>query len=244
MNKPYILFAILFSFFTKPLFGQNDLSKEREFLNKDAFTMNNSNAYHIEFIDKQGIVFKTQDVIEAEGNPYFVDEWQKATITTKNGNEIEVNNIKIHLQSNKVYYKNDDDKIIIVATGIIKKVVLKNKTDYTVFESGFPDIYKNNSNTFYKILSSGKYSLLHHIDKVFVQTKNDMTGERRNEFKTYNNYYCFINGSMIPFNLKKISKDVSNIVEEVDFHKSNIFLSKNKLKTIDEVMLLFDYLNK
>jgi hypothetical protein len=242
--RTFIFSTLLGLLFSQPVQSQNDLSKERAFLSKDALTMNNSNSYHVEFIDKQGIVFKTENINEADGNPYFIDEWQKATITTENGNELEVNNTKIHLQSNKIYYKNDENKIIIVATGIIKKVILENNTDYIVFESGFPNIYKNNSNTFYKILSRGKYSLLQHIDKVFVQTKNDMTGEKSNEFKTYNSYYTFINGIITHFNLKKSSKDITSIVDVVDVPKFNIFLSKNKLKSMDDVTLLFDYLNK
>jgi hypothetical protein len=110
------------------------------------------------------------------------------------------------LQANEIHYKKDNKTIIVVDTGIIKKIELY-KSEVVVFESGFPAIYKNSNQTFYKVMSTGKCSLLCHIEKVFSQSKNEYSGEQTNEFKTYINYYTFINNEMKVFNIRRSIKN-------------------------------------
>jgi hypothetical protein len=203
--------------------------------------VNNSNYYPITFVDRQGLPFKRGMIDQAVGNPYFINEWKNAKVTSKNGKVFEKVLLKVHLQSNEIHYKNDSNQVIIINQDIVKKIIFD---DSTIFEIGFPEINKNNTNTIYKVLSAGKYYLLCHIEKLFIQSKNEMSGEQNNEFKTYTTYYTFINNEIKFFNARKGIKNIDELIQKEDNKIYNKYTTDHTIKTVDDVKLLFDYMNK
>ncbi len=203
--------------------------------------VNNSNYYPITLVDRQGIPFKRGMIDLAIGNPYYINEWKNATVTTFNDTKFYNVLLMVHLQSNEFHYKNDSNNIIVIDPGIVKKITF---SDSSIFQTGFPAINKNNANTIYKVLSAGKYYLLCHIEKLYVQSKSEMSGEQTNEFKTYTKYYTFINNEITLFTPRKGIKNIEDLIQKGDLKNYNDYVLNHTIKTLEDIKLLFDYLNK
>jgi hypothetical protein len=238
MKKKLLLCILLKTIILNSLFSQSIRGFQLE--------VTSSNYYPVEFLDPQGVVIGRGKIDRADGDPYYRDEWQKATIITTSGSVMENVFIKMHLQANKVYYKKDSVEIIEIDKGIVDRVIFTNGNDTTVFGNGFPSINKKNEHTFYKIVAEGKYTFLNLLEKFLIQNKNDMSGEISNEFRLYSSYFINYNDTMISFNPKKDIKKIENIISNKDLEKYNKFIADKKqpLKTVEDIKVLLDYLNK
>ncbi len=205
--------------------------------------VNNSNYFPITFVDRQGNTFKRGVIDQAVGTPYFDNEWRSAKVITTKGEIFENVLVKVHLQSNEFHYKNDSNQVIVVNPGIIKKLLFENLKDTTVFETGFSSIGKNNEFTIYNVLTSGKYSLLMQTEKIFVQSKHETSGEQNNEFKTYINYFTFIDNKILQINHRKIPKIIDELILKKDIKNYNEYISEHTIKSIDDLQKVFNFLN-
>ncbi|MEO7529969.1 MAG: hypothetical protein ABIS69_01115 [Sediminibacterium sp.] len=107
--------------------------------------------------DFNGKPIMSTKVSETEGN-YFVDEnYQKAIMVLANGKQLPDMKVKLDLKNNKVYYINEEGAEMEAVTKV-KRIVFTDKG--TVFENGFPAVNKQDQGTFYKVIISGKASLL------------------------------------------------------------------------------------
>jgi hypothetical protein len=219
-------------------------SNGMESLGNNSLQATSSNFYQINMVDRQGSTIKRNVLDQAIGNPFFIDEWQLATINTIDGKTYDNVSIKIHLQANEILYKKDSATIIIVDAGIIKQVIIRTLLDTTIFETGFLSINKNTDKTFYKVLSSGTYTFLCHIEKVFSTTKNEMSGEQTNEFKTYTNYFVVVNNQIKEISSRKPSKNLEELIQKTEEVKYNTYLNDHIIKSTKDLKELFDYLNK
>jgi hypothetical protein len=241
MKKGIFFFILIHSFLVQ--LGQVS-STGRELLGNNHLQTTSSNFYPITMVDRQGSTIKRSVVEQATGTPYFKDEWSYATVITKTGVVKDSVKIKMHLQANEIHYQKDANTIVIIDTGIVKKVTLLNSIENIVFESGFPEIDKNTYHTFYRVLSSGKYTLLCFIEKVYKQSKNEYSNEQTNEFKEYLTYYAFSKGSIQKINPKKGIKGIGELIEEIDRNKMETFVVNQKGKSEKDWIAFFNYINE
>ncbi len=206
--------------------------------------LNSSNYLPITMVDRQGTSLKRFIIEQATGTPYYNDAWLTADVVTTNGTQFKNIQLKVHLQSNEFHYKNEQGQIVIVAPGVIKYATVYNPLlDTAQFITLLPSIYKNTSSTIYKVITQGKYTLLSHIEKLYRQSKNQLSGEQNNEFLTYTNHYALINNILTPLISKKDIKNLSDIILKEDLKKYNNYTNSNSISNIKDVELLFKALN-
>src|ERR1044071_1922443 len=95
-----------------------------------------------------------------EGTPFYPDEYLRANVYLSHGKIYTGIYVKFNLQENLVLYKQADGSEMSAATPI-KRVIFTDTSNgwifyNAIFESGFPSIDKQNENTFYEVLDSGK----------------------------------------------------------------------------------------
>ena len=222
----------------------NAQSASQVILGNGTLQAQNSMYYPVALVNRQGQRINGEIDITAEGNPYYVNEWHKATITTFEGVILTADNIKMHLQANKVYYKKNEKEIIELSDGQIRELTFNDVQEGKVtFACGYAAIDKNTVNTYYKVLSSGTYNLLCYIDKPLVETKNQYSGEKRTAFETYTAYYMVINGVIKAFNPKKDVKNIEKYILTADKKIHENFMKTTTVKDITTAAALLNYIN-
>ena len=107
--------------------------------------------------DISGKVILINKLSEVEGSIFYKDSYLPATLTLENGVLVTGKSVKLNLQTNAVYYL-DNNGAEWEAISKIKRIdFIESKA---VFENGFPSVDNQNANTYYQVLIKGKASLL------------------------------------------------------------------------------------
>jgi len=183
---------------------------------------------------------------DVAGSPYFIDEFRYAKITLTKGKVYENIKAKIDLYNQEVHVFDSSNKEIIAEDGIIREVlIVDNHSQQQVFgkfQTGFPSIDKNNSNSLYRVLSEGKIQLLLFSKKEIVETKDVMSGEIKKEFLQQDEYYVFQNGE-----IKKLKKEKEFILSIFQDQQQKVsdYINDKKFSFKKQEMLagLFNYYN-
>ena len=228
MHKTIILWALLTGG------GYTPLSAQKGFV-----TEATTNSYQVFDASGRAFVNPTSDV---EGSPYFKAEWLPGSAIL---NATRYNGIRLRLDLNaqEVHYLDSSNSELVLPKGLVKTVIWKTTaTDSTWFQCGFPATEGRDANSFYLVLSSGKYWLLHSITKPISERKDEMSGETKKEFTTYDDYYVYTGTT-----LQRIKKDKSSILSILNDKKEKVdeFITGNKLKlkSMDDVKRIIDYYN-
>jgi hypothetical protein len=180
---------------------------------------------------------------EVAGSPFLTDEWQIGSVVLINNQRFDSVRIRLNLLSQEVHVLDRGNNEIALARGYIKKIRWPNGVmGGTSFQIGFPAVDAQDAGNFYGVLSAGKLWLLRSIRKVIVQHKDDMSGEVKKEYQTYEDYYVFDDKAM-----QRVKKDKSFLLPLLSQQKDKVdgFINDNKLKlrSIDEVKRVIDYYN-
>ena len=107
--------------------------------------------------DFNGKPIMNNKVSETEGNYFVHENYEKAIMVLAGGKEIPDMKVKLDLKNNKVYYINEEGAEMEAVTKV-KRIIFTDKG--TVYENGFPAVNKQDAGTFYKVVVSGKASVL------------------------------------------------------------------------------------
>jgi len=194
--------------------------------------------------DVNGRPFKNV-INDVEGSPYFIDEFRFADIILSKGTVYENLKVKIDICNQEAHLIADDQKEIIAEDGLIREIILADSaggSNYFIFKTGFPPINKNNTNSFYQILSDGEIQLLKFAKKEIVETKDVMSGEVSKAFVQYDDYYVFQNGE-----IEKLKKDKKFVLALMNDQQQKIveYLKDKKInfKNVGALTYIFDYYN-
>ena len=183
---------------------------------------------------------------DVAGSPFLADEWKYGTLVVTTNRKYDSVKIRLNLYSQQVHFLNGSNQELALDKGYIKEILLPvGKPGASVrmdFQNGFPAIDEQDVNNFYEVLVPGKISLLLSIRKIIAQEKDEMTGEVRKEYKTYEDYYAFDGKTM-----QRIKKDktfIENLLADKR-EKIETFVTDNKLKlkSIDEIQKVIEYYN-
>lgn len=138
--------------------------------------------------DKDGRAFvnPAPDVV---GSPFYSDEWRLGELILPDNRKYDNVRIRLNLLSEEVHILDPNNTEIALARGYIKEVVWLN--DLRRFQNGFPTIDNQDTTSFYAVFAEGKVWLLQSIRKVISQRKDDLSGETRREYMTYEDYYLY-----------------------------------------------------
>lgn len=96
-------------------------------------------------------------VSDLKGSFFYNDDYINAKMYLANGTELINIKVKLNLRDNNVYYLNNDGSEM-EAVSKVKRIVFMDKG--IVFENGFPAVNKQDQQTYYRVIISGKASLL------------------------------------------------------------------------------------
>lgn len=200
---------------------------------------------HLTITNNEGGPFKNS-YESIEGSPFFIDHYCLAHLKLNKGKEYQNIPVKLNLYTQEIVLIDGENKEIVPVDGLVTNI---NFTDTTEgishvykFRSDYPPVDKNNSFTFYQVLSDGRLQLLKHIWKEIVEEKNIQSGEIRKTFIMREEYYIFSNGEMRK--LKKNKEYVEELMKDQQ-QKISQYEKEKKInfKNITSLAGLFDYYN-
>jgi hypothetical protein len=115
---------------------------------------------------------------ETTGSFFTDEEYQRAIMVMANGKQIPDMKVKLNLKTNKVYYI-DETGAEMEAVSKVKRIVFTDKG--IVYENGFPAINKQDQQTYYQVVISGKASLLllHTFVEIEYKEFNSATATKK-----------------------------------------------------------------
>lgn len=132
------------------------------------------------------------------GSPYLFNDWVNGTVYYKNGRV--VTQFKLKLDVCRHYPLMEfKGQSFAPQVGSITSFVLypKNSKDSMVFRKGFPATGTYNTETFYEVMSTGKASLLHILERAIVEHKDLLSSGNKKFFEDQDQYFILTNGTMI-----------------------------------------------
>jgi hypothetical protein len=202
---------------------------------------------NLEVFDKNGQPFAnpTEDV---SGSPFFLPAWTSGMIRLRDSTGYTNIQLRLNLLSQEVHYQDRNKVEMALPKGFILEVVLKDSASphgpqlYT-FRCGYPPVDNQDQNNLYRVLASGKLTLLESVRKVVVTQKNEVSGEMQKEFHEYDDYYIYQNGAV--HRLKRDKASILSLMADQQ-DKVSAFVESNKtsFKSIEDIGRLIVYYNE
>lgn len=131
-----------------------------------------------------------------EGTPFYPAEYFSADIYIRNGKIYTGVPVKFNLLENLLLYKQEDGKEMSATSPISRVVFTDTSKNWTmnnvIFENGFPSIDKQNENTYYEVLDSGKVRLLKCRTVNFTDKKYYGQASMTRVFEQSESYYVYL----------------------------------------------------
>lgn len=186
-----------------------------------------------QWLDMSGKPVLQKTEYDAEGSPYYPQEYYKATVFIKNGKTYSNIYVKLNLYENLVLYK-EPDGTELAATVTIQRIVFTDTASNIynmVFENGFPSAGKQNDGSYYQVLDSGKTKLLKYywVDLSDIKGYGEASVKRVFEQKQF--YYLLLGGKMT-----KLEKGQEALLSILTDKKEEIkkYIEKQKIKCRSE----------
>jgi hypothetical protein len=162
-------------------------------------------------------------VSEVEGSVFYSEDYKNAQLSLLSGLELADVKVKLNLRHNKVYYLNNAGAEM-EAVSKIKRIVFTE--DGTVFENGFPAVNEQDAQTYYRVIVSGKASLLLLTSFADVEYKAFNSAVITKQIDRVNEVY-----GVSPNAITKLTKtdEVMLLLTDKSREVYN-FISKNNLK--------------
>ena len=180
--------------------------------------------------DRDGKTF-VNPAPDVAGSPFLKDDWRLCTLVLPDNRRYDSIRVRLNLLSKEVHILDKNSVEIALAKGYIRQVVWLNPASGGLgknrFQNGFPVVDEQDMDNFYEILCEGKLWLLHSIRKVISQHKDELSGEIKKAYQTYEDYYLYDGKTM-----QRIKRD-----------KAVIGGNEIKFKTIDQLKKAIDVYN-
>ena len=156
---------------------------------QDGFVAQSGSALSYNVFDKDGRTF-VNPAPDVSGSPFYKDEWRLGQLILNDNRKYDSIRVRLNLSSQEVHILDKNNTEIALARGYIKEVVWLSDSKVR-FVNGFPPVDNQDANSFYGVLSAGKCWLLESIRKVVTERKDELSGENKREYSTYEDYYLF-----------------------------------------------------
>ena len=137
---------------------------------------------------------------DIDGTPFFSNEWKYGVIRLHDNSVYKKIQLRINLQSQEIHFLTINNIEMSFPAGFVKDILLFDSMQIIYqqysFQSGFPSIDYQDQKNLYRVVSDGKIKLLESLRKKVIIEKDDMSGKTTKEYRTYENYYFFLNNSM------------------------------------------------
>lgn len=170
---------------------------------------------------------------EIAGSAFFNNTWKLCLIKLKDGRHFDEVPARLNIFSQTVHYLSANFGIEMEApAGLITELQMNDTTadgkiETHLFSGGFKPIEKNDENTFYEVLETGKANLLLHRKVKVIETKSLGSPVADKEYQPFQEYYIIINDTLV-----KCRKSGSFFIELFTDKKDQVkqYIDTNKLK--------------
>jgi hypothetical protein len=211
---------------------------------QDGFVSQSGSTLGYNVFDRNGKIF-VNPAPDVAGSPFYKDDWRVGALILMDNRRFDTVRARLNLQSGEVHVMITGNEVALPKT-YIKEILWPARfsgiPDAVRFQNGFPAVDAQDALSYYEVLCQGKMWLLHSIRKVIAQQKDELSGEVRKEYKTYEDYYAFDGKTM-----QRIKKDKAFIENLLADKKDKVeaFLTENKLKlkSMDEIQRVIEFYN-
>ncbi len=192
------------------------------------FTGNFNNAHEL-MADISGKPIYLKVEYNVEGTPFFPEEYYKADIYIKKGKAYKDVYVKFNLQENLVLFKMSDGTELSASVPIQKvRFTDTSRNMYNmVFENGFPAVDKQNEESYYQVIDTGKASLLKYHTVSYIDKKQYGNASMTRVFEQAQSYYILRDAVM-----KKIEKGQEEFLSLFPDKQAELkrYIGQNKIK--------------
>jgi hypothetical protein len=183
---------------------------------------------------------------DVEGTPFWSDKWNPAIIYFANGSKAKINQAKLNLYSDEIYYLNSAGEELVVENEGITRLVFLSKTNLTQPIASFAKLINHITGVgtaFYQVLSPGLYQLI-LLQKQLVKTSpyDPIQAKTVSSFYTKKNYAIYNEGKISP--LRDLDrKSIIGATPNNDFVKMTLLGDKTKLNNEKDVIAYLEMVN-
>jgi len=148
--------------------------------------------------DKNGKSF-VNPAPDVAGSPFLNDTWMIGAVVANTNRKFDSVKVRLNVCSQEVHFLDKNNNEMSLAKGYIKAVILSGGIR---FQNGYPPVDQQDANNFYQVLGEGKLTVLLSVRKVIATQKDEMSGEVKKEYRTYEDYYLYDGKTM-----QRVKKD-------------------------------------
>lgn len=212
----------------------------------NAQSLGSNSGYTMDAFDIQGKPF-TLKKNSIEGSPMLNEKWGKGLVKFKNGYLVKEAVLQFNLELNELYFRKNEQTYSFLDP--VREFILayeENGVPHSVvFRNGYPAFAKNDTSSFYEVMTDGKKVQFIKYTVKSVAEQYNYGGSGKKYYRVVESWFLFDTemGKII-----KINKNKKDIIEALPNYKSSIesFLKQNnyRLREEDEIAELLGYLNK
>jgi hypothetical protein len=215
-----LIFLSLF-FFTQTVIAQVSASLDIRLPNENGFGS-------VKYNNPSELGKKVQEEVsdnEISGTTFWKNEWNKAYVFLTSGGIIKINQAKLNLKTNEVYFPDSNNIIKAADESIVNKIIFIDKNDSAKILAVFLKInYDNNS--LFQVFNAGEYQLLKAVEiSVVKRDYNALLGKYDYAYNSNAVYYLFHSGQISKIDVLNKENLMAFIHLSV---QNNTWLTQNK----------------
>jgi len=137
---------------------------------------------------------------DVAGSPFLMDSWQLGSLVINTNRRFDSVKVRLNVYSQEVHFLDRNNNEMALAKGYIRSVTLSGGIR---FQNGYPPVDEQGTDNFYQVLTDGKpEQLLLSVRKIIATQKEEMSGDVKKEYRTYQDYYLYDGKTM-----QRVKKD-------------------------------------
>ncbi len=177
--------------------------------------------------------------MSTSGNKKFATDWLNGNVLFKSGKQIANAELEFDVASNELHFRQNNKAYVysepVKAFSLV--ALIKNESKTFLFKTGYPDFGRQNDNTFYLVLTSGKkFDLVKYLS-VTVDEQFNYNSNSERTYKIMEDYFVYDAAArkMLLLNaknaqsLKKIFPQYENAIDKAMSEKKEKRWSEQEL---------------
>ena len=143
-----------------------------------------------------GAPLMASKVSEMVGTYFYKTDYQPATLVDASGKAYKDKKVKLNQQTNTIYYLDTDGQEMETISDI-RKIIFFEENKKVVFENFYPAVGPFTAGTFYRVLVTGKATLLQSTQFSEVEYKEFNSAVTTKRADKIFQFYAFNNGTIV-----------------------------------------------
>jgi len=193
-------------------------------------------------IDANGKPFN-RDYSNVNGSPFLMDNFKPARLVLAGGKTVDSVQVRLDIEKQELHYLAANNEFVVSPGKVVEINFVENApVERRQFKCGYPKIDNQDEHSFYEVLAEGPVTYLKSRRKVFLNNKNEMSGEIEQRFEMYEEDYVIAKND-----IKRLKKDKDFILNLLSDQREKVeaYSKANQLgwKTSLDLQKIFLYYN-